>query len=106
MVNRSYERGAELAGRMKAQAIRWESLEAALPTPDIIVTSVSGNAPVLTREMLQRSIAARGGRPVFVVDLGVPRNVDSKAAGLYNLYLYNVDDPGRDRGAEQEGARE
>ena len=44
--------------------------------------------------MLERAIAARGGRPVFVVDLGVPRNVESAAAGLYNLYLYNIDDLG------------
>ena len=50
--------------------------------------------PVLTREMLDRSIAARGGRPVFVVDLGVPRNVAPESAGLYNLYLYNIDDLG------------
>ena len=40
------------------------------------------------------ALAARDGRPVFVVDLGVPRNVDSDAAGLYNLYLYNIDDLG------------
>ena len=44
--------------------------------------------------MLERAMAARGGRPVFVVDLGVPRNVAAEAAGLYNLYLYNIDDLG------------
>jgi glutamyl-tRNA reductase len=44
--------------------------------------------------MLERALAARGGRPVFVVDLGVPRNVAAEAAGLYNLYLYNIDDLG------------
>ena len=66
-----------------------------LGAPDIIVTSVGASGPVLTREMLERAIAARGGRPVFVVDLGVPRNVASdSASGLYNLYLYNIDDLG------------
>jgi glutamyl-tRNA reductase len=44
--------------------------------------------------MLERAIEARSGRPVFVVDLGVPRNVDSRAAELYNLYLYDIDDLG------------
>ena len=44
--------------------------------------------------MLERAIAARGGRPVFVVDLGVPRNVAAESSGLYNLYLYNIDDLG------------
>jgi glutamyl-tRNA reductase len=94
VVNRSFERGAELAGKMNAEALRWESLEHVLSTPDIIVTSVGGNDAVLTRPMLERAIAQRKGRPVFVVDLGVPRNVAANASGLYNLYLYNVDDLG------------
>jgi glutamyl-tRNA reductase len=94
VVNRSYERGAELAGRMNAEAIDWSSLEHVLSVPDIIVTSVSGTEAVLTRAMLERAIDARKGRPVFVVDLGVPRNVAPDAAGLYSLYLYNIDDLG------------
>ena len=94
VVNRSQDRAAELAGRMGGEAVAWESLEQVLGTPDIIVTSVGNAGPVLTRDMLDRAVAARGGRPVFVVDLGVPRNVSSDAAGLYNLYLYNVDDLG------------
>jgi glutamyl-tRNA reductase len=95
VVNRSFERGAELAGRMNAEAIDWGSLERVLSMPDIIVTSVSGTEAVLTRAMLERAIDERKGRPVFVVDLGVPRNVAPEAAGLYNLYLYNIDDLGQ-----------
>jgi glutamyl-tRNA reductase len=94
VVNRSYERAAELARKMGGEAVAWESLEAVVGVPDILVTSVGGAGPVLTRAMLDRAIAARGGRPVFVVDLGVPRNVAGDAAGLYNLYLYNIDDLG------------
>jgi glutamyl-tRNA reductase len=94
VVNRSLDHAAELAQRMSGEAVAWESLEKVLTAPDIIVSSVSSAAPVLTREMLDRSIAARGGRPVFVVDLGVPRNVAPDSAGLYNLYLYNIDDLG------------
>jgi glutamyl-tRNA reductase len=94
VVNRSQERAAELAGRMGGEAVAWESLERVLSQPDIIVTSVSSVGPVLTREMLERALAARSGRPIFVVDLGVPRNVAPEAAGLYNLYLYNIDDLG------------
>ena len=58
------------------------------------MTSVSGSEAVLTRSMLERAIDARKGRPVFVIDLGVPRNVAADAAGLYSLYLYNIDDLG------------
>lgn len=94
VVNRSYERAAELARKMGGEAVAWESLETVVGVPDILVTSVGGAGPVLTREMLDRAIAARSGRPVFVVDLGVPRNVAADAAGLYNLYLYNIDDLG------------
>ena len=94
VVNRSQNRAAELAGRVGGEAIAWDSLESVLGGPDIIVTSVGNAGPVLTREMLDRALSARGGRPMFVVDLGVPRNVASEAAGLYNLYLYNIDDLG------------
>ncbi|MGB6470653.1 MAG: glutamyl-tRNA reductase [Candidatus Acidiferrales bacterium] len=94
VVNRSFDRAAELAARMGGEAASWESLETVLGEPDILITSVSASAPVLTRAQLDAAIAARGGRPVFVVDLGVPRNVDASAAGLYNLYLYNIDDLG------------
>jgi glutamyl-tRNA reductase len=78
---------------MGGEAVAWASLETVLGAPDIIVTSVSSGA-VLTREMLESALTARDGRPVFVVDLGVPRNVASDAADLYNLYLYNIDDLG------------
>lgn len=94
VVNRSFDRAAELASRMRAEAIAWDSLERVLSTPDVIVTSVSGSEAVLTRAMLERAIDGRKSRPVFVVDLGVPRNVAADAAGLYSLYLYNIDDLG------------
>ncbi len=94
VVNRSFDRAAELAHSMGGEAVAWDSLEKVLGTPDIIVTSVANAGPVLTRDMLERALAARGGRPIFVVDLGVPRNVAADAVGLYNLYLYNIDDLG------------
>jgi len=94
VVNRSFERAKNLAERMGGEAVAWDSLEKALATPDIIVTSVGEVGEVLTREKLVRALEARDGRPIFVVDLGVPRNVAPDAAGLYNLYLYNIDDLG------------
>jgi glutamyl-tRNA reductase len=94
VINRSFDRAAELAQRVGGEVVAWESLESVLGAPDILVTSVGAAGPVLTREMLERAIAARSGRPVFVVDLGVPRNVADNASELYNLYLYNVDDLG------------
>ncbi|MFY9691285.1 MAG: glutamyl-tRNA reductase [Candidatus Acidiferrales bacterium] len=94
VANRSFDRAAELAATMGGEAVAWDALEGVLTAPDIIVTSVANVGAVLTREMLDRAIAARGGRPIFVVDLGIPRNVAPDASGLYNLYLYNIDDLG------------
>jgi glutamyl-tRNA reductase len=94
VVNRSLDRARVLAERMGGEAVPWDSLEKVLSLPDIIVTSVGEVGVVLTRELLERALAARDGRPIFVVDLGVPRNVASDAARLYNLYLYNIDDLG------------
>jgi glutamyl-tRNA reductase len=94
VANRSFDRAAELASRMNAEPVEWEGLERVLSAPDIIVASVGGSEPVLTREILERALRARGGKPIFVVDLGVPRNVAPDAAGLYSLYLYNIDDLG------------
>ena len=94
VANRSLDHAQELARRFGGEALEWDSLDRTLSQPDIVVTSVSSSAPVLTRESLDRAIASRHGRPIFVIDFGVPRNVAPEAAGLYNLYLYNVDDLG------------
>jgi glutamyl-tRNA reductase len=94
VVNRSFDRAQTLATRVGGEALGWESLESAVSAPDIIVTSVGGTGAVLMRDTLVRALSARDGRPVFVVDLGVPRNVAPDAASLYNLYLYNIDDLG------------
>ncbi|HTU35468.1 MAG TPA: glutamyl-tRNA reductase [Candidatus Acidoferrum sp.] len=94
VANRSLDRAQQLARRFGAEPLAWESVDRVLGQPDIIVSSVSAPGPVLTRESLERAISGRHGRPMFVIDLGVPRNVAPEAAGLYNLYLYNVDDLG------------
>jgi glutamyl-tRNA reductase len=94
VANRSYDRAADLAQRMGGEAIEWSSLEGVLGVPDIVIASVGGSGAVLSRAQLERAIAAREGRPLFIVDLGVPRNVTDDAAGLYNLYIYNIDDLG------------
>ena len=94
VVNRSRDRAEDLAQRVGGESLDWSALDLALESPDIIVTSVSSTEPVLSRSLLEKVHEARGGRALFVVDLGVPRNVEPEAASLYNLYLYNIDDLG------------
>ncbi|HEX9760583.1 MAG TPA: glutamyl-tRNA reductase, partial [Candidatus Acidoferrales bacterium] len=92
VANRSRERAAELARRMDGEAVEWEQLAALLEQPDIVLTSVGGSDRVITSAMLERAMAARENRALFLIDLGVPRNVEPSASELYNVYLYNVDD--------------
>lgn len=91
VANRSPERARELALRMGAGVVEWESLSASLAWPDMIVSSVSSAEPVLTRAMLERAMAERSNRSLLLVDLGMPRNIDPAAADLYNVYQYDMD---------------
>jgi len=90
--NRSKEHAEVLARGVKGEVIAWDSVPQALARPDIVVSSVGSAETVLNRETLERAMRARGNRSLFVIDLGMPRNVDASASDLYNLYLYNIDD--------------
>lgn len=92
VMNRSLDRADHLAREFSGKVIAWEDWESALTLPDVIVSSVSAEEPVLKRSILEKAMAARGNRPLFVMDLGMPRNVDPSVADLYNFYLYNIDD--------------
>ncbi len=92
IMNRSRERADELAERFGGTVVGWGEWETALKVPDVVVSSVSSEEPVLRREILQAAMAARGNRALFVMDLGMPRNVEGSASDLYNIYVYNIDD--------------
>ena len=92
IMNRSRERADELAQRFGGKVVEWGEWETALKVADVVVSSVSSEEPVLRREILQAAMAARGNRALFVMDLGMPRNVEGSASDLYNIYVYNIDD--------------
>jgi glutamyl-tRNA reductase len=92
VMNRSRERAAELAAQFSGTVIDWGEWDKALQAPDMIVSSVSSEEPILQREILERAMSARGNRSLFLMDLGMPRNISAAAADLYNVYLYNLDD--------------
>jgi len=92
VANRSPERARELAAQTGAQWAAWEKSPELLAQVDIVVTSVAGDDWTLTREALAAAMHARGNRRMFLIDLGVPRNIDAAAAELYNVFLYGVDD--------------
>jgi glutamyl-tRNA reductase len=94
VANRSRERGEELARSVGGEAVAWDNLSNALESCDMVVCSAGGTERVLTRAILERAMAARSNRAMFLIDLGVPRNVEPAAGKLYNVYLYNLDDLG------------
>ena len=69
-----------------------EELEERLAAADIVLASTGAREPVLTRAMVQRAVRRRRGRPLFVIDIAVPRDVDPDVHALDGVFLYNIDD--------------
>ncbi len=92
VMNRSRDRAEELANTFGGKVIGWGEWNAALQSPDVVVSSVSAEEPVLRRDIVERAMAARGNRALFLMDLGVPRNIEASVGELYNVYVYNTDD--------------
>jgi len=91
VMNRSRERAEGLAQSYGGQVVGWGAWDEALRTPDVVVSSVSSDEPVLLRGMIEKAMAARGNRALFLMDLGMPRNIEEAVGDLYNVYLYNMD---------------
>jgi glutamyl-tRNA reductase len=92
VMNRSRDRAQELAQAFGGKVVGWGEWDSALRTPDVVVSSVAADDPVLRRETLERAMVARGNRALFLMDLGMPRNIEAAVGELYNVYVYNMDD--------------
>src|SRR3984893_8382552 len=92
VMNRSKDRADELARQFGGKVVSWGEWDAALQLPDVVVSSLGAEEPVLRREIVERAMAARENRALFLMDLGMPRNIDAGVAKLYNVYVYNMDD--------------
>ncbi len=92
VANRTVERAEALSSRFNAQAISLSELPEHLATNDIVVTCTASPLPILGKGMIERAIKARKHRPIFIVDLAVPRDVESEVAELDDVFLYYVDD--------------
>ncbi len=97
VVNRTARRAEELAHKFKLThpaggARPWDQLDELLVEADIVVTSTSAPEPILTPRRLKPILKRRRYRPLFVIDLAVPRDADPAIGAMNNLYLYNIDD--------------
>jgi glutamyl-tRNA reductase len=89
--NRSREKAEEFAKQYKGEVLDWGNWDATLKLPDVIVSAVGVQEALLTKPLIERSMTARGNRALFLMDLGMPRNIDPDVSELYNCYLYTME---------------
>ena len=94
VANRTPERAAELAARCGGTAHGLDELPRLLAEADLVLTCIASSGPLLTPRLLEPALRSRHPLPVFVIDLGVPRNADPAIDRLDSVYLYDVDDLG------------
>jgi glutamyl-tRNA reductase len=92
VVNRTWPRAQELARALSGTAVPFAELEVVLGSVDIVVTSTGAAEPVIRRELVQRTMHGRRGRPLFFIDIAVPRDVDASVGTLDDVYCYDIDD--------------
>jgi glutamyl-tRNA reductase len=92
VANRTLDRAQQLAHRFNGQAILLRDLPEHLPEYDIVVSCTASSLPILGKGLMERIIKARRYRPVFMVDLAVPRDIEPEVASLDDIFLYTVDD--------------
>jgi glutamyl-tRNA reductase len=92
VVNRSYQKAAELARELDGAALSWDQLEAQLVRADVVIVSTAAPHHIIARDDAARIARQRRGRPIFFIDIAVPRNVDPRVNDLDNVYVYDIDD--------------
>lgn len=92
IANRTLERGEKLAGRFGGETLRLADLATRLHEFDVVVSSTASQLPIIGLGAVERAIKARKHRPMFMVDLAVPRDIEPEVKALEDVYLYTVDD--------------
>jgi glutamyl-tRNA reductase len=92
VANRTYSRADDLAREFGGSAIPWDQAFDQLEKVDIVVTGTAAPEPVVRKERVQKAMKARRNRPLFFVDIAVPRDVETAVNDLDNVYVYDVDD--------------
>ncbi len=92
VANRTFENGLALANRFRGRAIRFEEIAEHLKQVDIIISSTGAPDFVVTREHVRSVARARRNRPLFFIDIAVPRDIDPEINRLDNAYVYDIDD--------------
>jgi glutamyl-tRNA reductase len=92
VTNRTFARAETLAASLGGNAVPWDAFPQELARVDIVLTGTAATVPVLTKEQVRHALRSRRGRPLFIVDIAVPRDVEPAVNDLPGVYLYDVDD--------------
>ncbi len=92
VVNRSYERAAEMARRYGIRAAAWDGIHGQLAAADMAITCASSQNYLFTRQQLAAAMNGRSQRPLLIIDIAVPRNVEPCVNDIEDVYLYSLDD--------------
>jgi glutamyl-tRNA reductase len=92
VANRSYERAVDLARELGGRAVQFDQLRQEMAAVDIVISSTAAPHYVLDRAQLESVMKARRGRPLLLIDIAVPRDIDPEVNLMENVYLYNIDD--------------
>lgn len=92
VANRTFQRGCELAKEFNGKPVKFEDFVQEMIHTDIVICSTGSSAYVLLKEQVQKIMKERKQKPVFIIDISVPRNIDPEINKIDNVYLYDVDD--------------
>lgn len=92
VANRTLERAHVVGGRYQAEAITLGEMPARLSDADIVISSTASQLPILGKGAVERALKLRRHRPMFMVDIAVPRDIEAEVAQLNDVYLYTIDD--------------
>ena len=92
IASRTLATAEALARQLEGRAVPWSELRPALAPADIVVTATGATEPVLTRALVEDAMRSRRSRPLFVIDIAVPRDVEAAVGNLDQVFLYHMDD--------------
>ena len=92
VANRTYERAVALAEQFRGRAVRYDSFQQEMLEADIVISATSAPHMILEKEDMQKIIQERRHRPIFLIDIADPRDIDAACNEVDNVYLYNIDD--------------
>lgn len=92
VANRTYERAVALAEQFRGRAVTYDSFQQEMLNADIVISATSAPHVILKKEDVQKIIQERRHRPIFLIDIADPRDIDAACNEVDNVYLYNIDD--------------